>query len=112
MQFIKEEKTGTDAALVAFAQSAVPILEQHLAGAAELTLSHYGITPPTGNSLGSLTSTLAAGLRQSSGSLLSDITSLVPQKDLTEAIAAGPTASSPVDPQQISQLVTAVLHIT
>ena len=70
MTFVGEANNGTDPALVAFAQSGVPVLEQHLLGAAELTLDSMGIAP-SGDSLSSLlqSSLDAAGAQ---GSVLAD----------------------------------------
>src|SRR3954469_13303296 len=70
MTFVREATTGTDPALVAFAKSGLPVLEQHLYGAAELKLGSLGIAPPTG----SLSSLLQNGIAAAGthGSLLTD----------------------------------------
>ena len=69
MTFVKEAQSGSDPTLTAFAQSAIPTLEQHLAGAAELGLSNAGIGLPTGDSLGSLSAILTSGFGQDGGNL-------------------------------------------
>jgi putative membrane protein len=79
MQFVQEANSGSDPALVAFAQSGVQVLTQHLAGAVELALNANGITPPTGDDLGNALTSLAqnnGGLFQT---LLADITGTLPQ---------------------------------
>jgi len=111
MQFMREAETGTDPALVAFARSGVPTLEQHLAGAAELGLSASGLTPPAGgDSLGTLSSLVASGTAAGSGSLLSDIAGLPPQQGGSVSNALGHFGSLQIDPQQITQLVQAFIH--
>jgi len=71
MTFVREATTGTDPGLVAFAKSGLPVLEQHLYGAAELKLDSEGIVPPTD----SLASLLQSGMDAagSHGSLLTDV---------------------------------------
>lgn len=110
MQFVREAETGTDPALVAFARSGVPILEQHLAGAAELRLSASGLTPPAGDSLGTLSSLVASGTAAANGSLLSDIAGLPPQQGGSVSNVLGHLGSLQIDPQQITQLVQAFIH--
>jgi putative membrane protein len=79
MQFVQEANTGSNPALVAFAQSGVQVLTQHLAGAVELALNANGIAPPTGDTLGSALTSLAqnnGGLFQT---LLADIAGTLPK---------------------------------
>lgn len=76
MQFIKEAGTGTDAGLVSYAQSAVPVLEQHLAGAAELRLDSLGVAPAGGTAT-NFQSLITAAAPQA-GKLLSDLGGTLP----------------------------------
>ncbi len=112
MTFVQEAHTGTDPALVAFAKSAIPTLEQHLAGAAELSLSNAGITPPTGNEAGNLATLIGNGLMQVPGSFLSDIANLIPRQGTNLSIGGSTVhiGSLTIDTHQLSQMFTA-LHL-
>jgi len=64
MVFIKEEQNGTDTGLVAFAKTTLPVLEQHFAGALELSLHDSNIAVPKGDQVGGLVNTFVQNLEQ------------------------------------------------
>jgi putative membrane protein len=77
LAFVREANAGSDPALVEFAKSGIPILQQHLAGAVELNLDSMGIQPPADDNLGSIIGSVATAAG-AFVSLFSDITGQIP----------------------------------
>jgi putative membrane protein len=104
MTFVREATTGTDPALVAFAKSGLPVLEQHLYGAAELKLDSLGIAPPTGSLSSLLQNGIAAAGTQ--GSLLTDaiFPSLIQHNSDLFSSGQSPQGAYPND-MQMSQMM-------
>jgi len=75
--FVREANAGSDPALVEFAKSGIPILEQHLAGAVELKLDSMGVQLPADDNLGSIIGSVAAAAGAFT-SFFSDIAGQIP----------------------------------
>jgi putative membrane protein len=105
MAFVNEANTGSDPALVSFAKSGIPVLEQHLAGAVELELASMGIQPPAGDF-----SSIIGSVVTAAGSFFKDLSGQIPlqsNSDLSKTIHL-PQSFGQADPYSAQQVLIAM----